>query len=287
MPVAAVHDFTNLLHWSYLGLQRVKHLKLSIGVIVSTYNSPGYLSSVLNGYLRQSRYPDELIVADDGSTPETGQVVSDFARTAPFPVRHVWHEDAGFRLAKIRNEAVKTASADYLVFTDGDCVPHLRFVEDHAAMSRQGYFVTGKRMLVSEGASGDFHCAGILPMLKMCLKGELSGGHHLLRLPWVFFSYDRRLRGVKGCNIGLFRSDCCKINGFNEGFIGWGREDSEFVTRLYNAGLRRREYPFAGIVFHLWHRENMRSSLAANDQLLEEAISSGSACCENGIVKRG
>lgn len=256
----------------------------SIAVIVSTYNSPEYLRRVLEGFHAQTRYPDELIVADDGSTCETSRVVADFAQTAPFAVRHVWHEDLGFRLAEIRNRAVVAASADYLVFTDGDCIPHPCFIEDHLRALKIGCFVTGKRMLVGQKLSEHFCWRGTVSALAHCLKGELSGGHHLVRLPWLVLSR-QGVKGLRGCNIAVFRADLYAVNGFNERITGWGREDSELVARLYAYGLTRREAPFAALVFHLWHPENSRSSLAENDRLLEEALVSGQYRCPHGIVK--
>ncbi|MBJ6725945.1 glycosyltransferase family 2 protein [Geomesophilobacter sediminis] len=257
---------------------------LSVGVIVSTYNSPAYLARVLEGYRLQSRYPDELIVADDGSGPETAQVVEEFAARAPFPVRHVWHEDNGFRLAEIRNRAIARAESDYLIFTDGDCVPHPCFVADHARAFRPGSFVTGKRMLVGKDLSPTFLWKGFAGALASCLTGGLSGGHHLVRLPW-YNPGKKGIRGLRGCNIAVARADLLEINGFNEQIVGWGREDSELVGRLFALGRSRRETPFSAIVFHLWHPENSRASLEENDRLLKESLESGSYRCPCGIVK--
>ncbi len=91
----------------------------TVAVIVSTYNAHEYLAKVLDGYLAQTRPPDELVIGDDGSDHRTAEVVSAFASKAKFPVRHIWHEDLGFRAGKIRNEAVKASSAKYFIFTDG------------------------------------------------------------------------------------------------------------------------------------------------------------------------
>jgi glycosyltransferase involved in cell wall biosynthesis len=260
--------------------------KSSIAVIVSTYNAPDYLRRVLDGYCAQSRLPDELIVADDGSTEETARVLQEFVKQAPFAVRHVWHEDLGFRLAQIRNRAIAAAAADYLLFSDGDCIPHPDFVKDHGRIMRTGSFVTGKRMLVGQGISGSFSWQGGAQALLMGLQGELSGSHHLLRLPWLVLSR-RGSKGLRGCNMAAFRSDLLAVNGFNERITGWGREDSELVARLFAYGLTRREAPFAALVLHLWHPENSRSSLAANNRLLEDALLSGQYRCQHGIVKEG
>jgi hypothetical protein len=256
----------------------------TLAAIVSTYNAPEYLRRVLEGYRAQSRYPDELIVADDGSTEETARVVQGFAKEAPFVVRHVWHEDLGFRLAEIRNRAIAAATADYLLFSDGDCIPHPRFVEDHAWIMRKGSFVTGKRMLVGQGPSGSFSWQGGAAALSHCLKGGLSGCHHLIRLPWLVLSRQGN-QGLRGCNMAVFRSDLLAVNGFNERITGWGREDSELVARLFAFGLTRREAPFAAVVMHLWHPENKRENVAHNDQLLRQVEESGSYYCTDGLVK--
>lgn len=256
----------------------------SIAVIISTYNSPAYLRRVLQGYAGQARYPDELIVADDGSTSETASVVEDFLKTSPFPIKHIWHEDTGFRLAEIRNKAISAAASDYIIFSDGDCIPHPDFVKDHACSIQKGYFVTGKRMLVSKEFSPIFTWKGFTSALFNCMAGKLSGCHHLIRLPWVKMQR-KGIFGLRGCNMAMFRSDLIAVNGFNEKITGWGREDSEIVARLYLYGLKRLELPFSAIVFHLWHPENSRLSLEKNDMHLQDTLLSDSYRCSQGIDK--
>lgn len=258
---------------------------LRLGIIISTYNAPEYLRRVLQGYADQRSLPDELLVADDGSTSATADVVRSFAEKVTFPVRHIWHEDDGFRLAKIRNEAIKGASADYLVFSDGDCLPHCDFVADHRLAAEQGCFVTGKRMLLSKQQSTDFtRCNSLLEGISFWRSGGLSGIHHLLHLPGLTFR-NQRLKGLKGCNMGFFRQDLLAVNGFNQEFTGWGREDSEIAVRLFRYGLKRKDIPFGAALFHLWHPENSRQSLTDNDCLLEKALDAESFRCSNGIIK--
>ena len=258
--------------------------KLSIGIIVTTYNSPDYLRQVLRGYLRQTMFPEVVVVADDGSTGETAAVVEEIAAVAPFAVRHVWQEDQGFRAARIRNLAAKSCWADYLIFTDGDCVPHPRFVADHARLARDTWFVQGKRMLLDKEVSSDFSYPGWRRLLGLCLRGKASGWHHLLRVPGLALA-KRGLRGVKTCNLALFRRHFFAVNGCNEEFVGWGREDAELVARLYKYGLRRRDPLFSALVYHLWHRENSREGLARNDELLESVSRGSGFRCANGITR--
>ncbi|MCE5333851.1 MAG: glycosyltransferase family 2 protein [Desulfobacteraceae bacterium] len=259
-------------------------MSLTLSIIVTTYNRPDYLERVLAGYLGQSVFPDELLVADDGSGRETAERVERFRRVAPFPVSHVWQEDLGFRAAGIRNEAVKASTGDYIVFSDGDCIPHVRFVEDHVRLACAGWFVQGKRMLLGRGASPRIVPSGALRPAALWLKGELSGFHHLLRIPGLAIE-QKSLRGIKTCNFGVFRKDLLAVNGFDEDFVGWGREDAEFAARLLASGVKRKDPPFSALVYHLWHEENSRERLAENDRLLQSSAASGKTMCRNGIRK--
>lgn len=253
-------------------------------VIITTYNSPQYLRRVLDAYLLQTRLPDEIVVADDGSTSETRQVIEEFRDRAPFHVGHVWHEDQGFRAAKIRNEAIKACSGDYLIFSDGDCLPHRAFVADHAALAKRGCFVQGKRMLVKKSVSATFTPSSLVKLAVHCLQREVCGCHHLLRIPGLVIT-KHGLRGIKTCNLAVHREAVLAVNGFNEAFVGWGREDAEFAARLYAYGLKRRDPLLSALVFHLWHPENSRNQLADNDARLKDALAYKRFDCSEGIRK--
>ncbi len=129
---------------------------MKISVIITTYNSPAYLKKVLDGFLCQKIAPDELIIADDGSGEDTAQLIESFSQILPFPLLHVWHEDQGFRLAKIRNEAIKQATGNYVIFLDGDCIPGRHFISEHILLSEKGFFCQGKRLLLTKEASTGF-----------------------------------------------------------------------------------------------------------------------------------
>lgn len=263
---------------------RYETVPVKTSVIVTTYNSPAYLATVLNGYVQQTRMPDELVVADDGSTRETADVIDRFRSSAPFPVIHVWHEDRGFRAAAIRNKAVSASFGDYIVFTDGDCIPSPTFIADHLHLSRKKSFIQGKRMLLSREASGAVARYRVVDLFFHALRGDLRGCHHLIRIPGVAVKKGG-LRGIKTCNLSLYREDIVAVNGFNEDFTGWGREDAEFAARLFAFGLKRIDPLFSAVVLHLWHRENSRDNLSLNDKLLQEGVVSGSHFCPNGLVK--
>jgi glycosyltransferase involved in cell wall biosynthesis len=259
---------------------------MKVSVIVTTYNRPDALTLVLRGLSRQRRTPDQVIVADDGSSDATRQCLKAIQAETGLAIRHEWQPDKGFRAARIRNRAIYQADGEYLVLMDGDCVPDVYFIHDHLRLARTGFFFQGKRVLVKTSRLSRFNPAEIgKKRLAWLFCPGFANRHHMLRLPWFPTTVSRSLSGIRSCNMGVFRSDVMAVNGFNEDFTGWGREDSELVVRLYNYGLKRRGHPFAAICFHLWHQEHLRDRLAENDRLLENAMESVEYVCDNGILK--
>ena len=261
---------------------------MKISLVVSTYNNPGYLKKVLKGITLQTQPPYEALIADDGSGPDTAEAVGHWLnKPLPFPVFHLWQEDNGFRAAKIRNEAIRRSSGDYIITLDGDCVPERHFIRDHASLAQKGFFFQGKRLLIGKRASGFFDpvLASNGYLLSLLLKGELKNSHHLLRLPFLPGFRDASLKGTRSCNMGFFREDLIAVNGFNEDFVGWGREDSELAARLYKYGLNRKSHPFRALCFHLWHEGNDRSGLEKNEKILNDVLASPEYRCKNGISK--
>ena len=260
---------------------------MKISVIVSTYNRPDALKKVLDGLLCQTRLPDEIIIADDGSTDETRIMLQIYLKHSQISIKHVWQKDEGFRLAEIRNKAILESGSEYLVFLDGDCIPSKYFVEDHLNLAQKGYFFQGKRVIVSQKVSPGFTSSdanSILCLLRHLVSG-ISNSHHIIRLPFFPSYTTAKLSGIRGCNMGFFKGDLLLINGFNQEFKGWGREDSEIVVRLYKLGIKRKEHPFRAICYHLWHKENQRHELEQNDQLLEQTMESESYYCNIGIKR--
>jgi len=262
---------------------------MKISIIITTYNRPELLEKVLEALRFQTKPADEVIVADDGSKANTRDLMNRFMNTFPGTLLHVWHEDRGFRAAEIRNKAIIKSSGDYIISLDGDCIPERHFVEDHILLAEQGFFFQGKRVLVSKRLSGSF-CQNTansrLMLLKAIFTGNISNIHHTIRLPFFPSHYSTKMSGIKSCNMGFFREDIFAVNGFNQDFIGWGREDSELVVRFYKFGLRRKEHPFLAVCFHLWHEENDRKELALNEELLRKAVQSNDYICSNGLVQK-
>ena len=257
---------------------------MKLTLIITTYNWPESLLLVIEGIKRQTILPDEVIIADDGSTKETKDLINNFKKDTDLNIIHSWQEDMGFRAARSRNNAIFKSSGDYIVLIDGDTILHTNFVKDHIANAESGFFVQGSRALLSEKQTKKALAEKIVnfSFFSSELKNRKNAIYSKL-LSSIFSSKKNHLHGIKSCNMAFYRKDCININGFNNDFEGWGREDSEFVVRLINSGVKRKSVRFNAIQFHLWHNENSRISLERNDAILDDAINNRIQWCENGI----
>ena len=262
--------------------------RLTTSVLITTYNRPDTLIKVLEALCLQTRPADEIIVADDGSGPETLVMIRRFEKDFRRAIDHVRQEDRGFRAARIRNKAVNRSKGEYIILLDGDCIPSKHFVQDHLALAERKTFLQGKRILVGKEISDGFTVADTRKTLKLirhALSGRLSNSHHLIRLPGFPALRNRNQSGIRSCNMSFFREDLFAVNGFNEDFTGWGREDSELAVRFYRYGLKRKSHPFMAICFHLWHEQNSIENLKVNDAILENSARSKEYYCKNGLEK--
>jgi glycosyltransferase involved in cell wall biosynthesis len=226
--------------------------------------------------------PNQIIIADDGSEADTFAVAKNWDNQ--LNINHIWHENIGFRKCKILNKSIHEISSPYVIFLDGDCLPHKHFVRDHSMMAEQGYFVQGRRCFVQENKVSEL-VKNQTSILKLAVTGSVSGLFKSVRLPWPYIKRNKTMYGLLGCNLGVWRDDLIKINGFDEDYEGWGREDSDLCARLYNAGISRKMVYGRALVYHLNHPENDRGNLKKNDKLLKEAIRSGKTRCTKGIFR--
>jgi len=258
---------------------------MKLTLIITTYNWPESLLLVIESIKRQTILPDEVIIADDGSTKETKDLINNFKKDTDLNIVHSWQEDMGFRAARSRNNAIFKSSGDYIVLIDGDTILHNNFVKDHIANAESGFFVQGSRALISEKHTKKALAEKTVnfPFFSSGLKNRKNSIHSKF-LSSIFSSKKNYLLGIKSCNMAFYKKDCLNINGFNHEFEGWGREDSEFVVRLINSGIKRKNIRFNAIQFHLWHNENPRILLEKNNAMLEDAINNRVQWCENGII---
>lgn len=202
-----------------------------VSVVITTYNRSDALLAVLQGLARQTDRAFEVIVADDGSRVEHRRTILDAPVARELGLTHVWHPDVGFTASRVRNRGVAAARHAYLIFMDGDCVPEVDFIARHKQLAATGHFVNGSRVLLSPELtrsviSGAEQICGrsAFYWLRQRLRGRASKLTHLLRLPdWRGRVHaDFCWKGIRSCNMGVWRSDYECIDGFDESFVGWG-----------------------------------------------------------------
>jgi len=257
---------------------------MKISLVVTTYNRPDALNLVLKSIAQQSIKPFEVIIADDGSTEETNNAIENFRRSYDINLVHSWQKDKGFRASRSRNKAIAKSVGDYIVLVDGDMILDQYFVEDHMKYSEEGFFIQGSRVFLSKELTSKVLSHNRINF-NFYQKG-LSNRKNAIRsrlLSNIFSNIGNDISGVKTCNMSFFKHDFYSVNGFNNSFQGWGREDSEFVVRLKNNGINRKNIRFSAIQYHLWHSMENRKSLVENDKLLERAIKEKLKWCESGV----
>lgn len=224
----------------------------SVSIFVTTYNWPEALSVCLQSMMEQTVLPDEIIVADDGSTDDTKQVVEKFQREFKVPIKHIWIEDKGYRINVIRNLSIKAAEYPFIIQIDGDVILDKNFIKDHLKLAKKNRFNIGRRVRIDKKLtnqickSGDFKKLSSFRNYFICLL------HH-----YLFYS-SKTVRGLRGCNVAYWKSDALAVNGYNEDMIGKGPEDKEFGARVLNTGVKGFNLRNYAICYHLDHDDGER-----------------------------
>jgi glycosyltransferase involved in cell wall biosynthesis len=256
--------------------------RIKLDLVVSTYNNPKALSEIISLIETGTLKPDILHIADDGSAEDNVNLNKDSILAYTGKSIYHWHEDKGFRKSKILNQAIRSSKAEYIVFLDGDCLPHHKFIQDHQLLAREGCFIQGRRCFVSETDVASL-LDGETSLSKLQLSFKIKGMFKSFRTPFPITAKNQKMKGIIGCNWGIWRKDLIRVNGFDEAYEGWGREDSDLAARLYNRGISRIIVRGRCLVYHLNHKENKRDRLFLNDQLLGKTTLNKRDFCSKGL----
>lgn len=262
----------------------------TVSLIISTYNWPKALKLVIESAINQSYLPNEIIIADDGSSAETQNLIKRFQETSKTKIEHVWHEDNGFRLSEIRNKAIAKSKYEYIIQIDGDTILNKNFIKDHINLSEKYKFITASRVLLSQELSKNILENGLKKITP--LSAGITNRLNTIHLPIINKYINKKntpinklIYKVRGCNMAFWKKDLLDVNGYNEDIKGWGKEDSEITLRLLKKGLALKKIKFSAIQYHLFHKEAKRDKVAENQLLLEKSISSINSKTKNGILK--
>ena len=253
-----------------------------ISILLATYNWPQALKLCLESLATQTDQNFEIIIADDGSTESTKQLIESIQGSHPASITHLWQEDHGFQKTKILNKAIAAAHGDYLLFLDGDCIVQPDFVARHRALAQKGYLVTGSRVLLNNSLTTELLAWSQWSFERFCsnliskrIRGEINKYWPLkIKLgngSWR--DYKKFVwRRIKGCNMACWKADAEAINGFDETMTGWGHEDADFIFRLQHHRIRRKSGSWSTEVLHLFHKIHDQSNAAENARRVREKI---------------
>ena len=257
---------------------------MKCSLIICTYNWPEALALVLSSIAIQSVPPDEIVIADDGSGSSTADTIKKYDEILSIPIVHSWQEDINCRIPHSRNKAIAKAKFEYIIMIDGDTVLHSDFVKDHKISAKKGIYIQGSRVLLQSAITNTIFSKGFFKSPSFFSK-EAKNKLNMLRIPLISrlirLQKSKNINRIRGCNYSIYKDDIIKVNGFNEKITTWGREDSEFVQRLFNIGMNKQVLKFSGIQYHLYHKE--RSHNHINDDILNNTINNNIKSCENGI----
>jgi len=257
---------------------------ISASLIISVYNKPDYLKLVLAGLERQTFRNFEIIIADDGSNSAFTSEVEMLSRKSEYPLIHLWQEDNGFRKNKILNRAILASRSDYIIFIDGDCIPHKDFVREHFENRKDKVCLTGRRVNLSEKITGMLTTEniknGFLENEKYKLFADgLFGNSTDIEKGFYFKNnflrtyFNKKKRGLLGCNFSIYKKELLSVNGFDERYVYPSiGEDSDIQYRLELNGIKVSSLNNIAIQYHLYHKIQPRNE--ANLKLFEQVKAS-------------
>jgi glycosyltransferase involved in cell wall biosynthesis len=266
---------------------------IKASVIISFYNRVDYLKLVLAGFARQAFRSFEIIIADDGSSREVTNQVEILSGEIPFKLTHLWQEDRGFRKNKILNKSISASCSEYIVFIDGDCIPHSQFLKEHFENRKRGICFTGRRVNLSKKMTGLLTPLnvreGFLEDNKFRLISDGIFGKSFDIEKGFYFKneflrqyFNKKKRGLLGCNFSIHKEDLLKINGFDERYeapsIG---EDTDIQFRLEQTGTKINSLNNIAVQYHLYHKLQERPQ--KNIDLFNQMKNSGEYFTPFGI----
>jgi len=272
-------------------------MKKDISVIISTYNSPEWLKKVLYGYNTQTYRNFEVIIADDGSDERTKNCIEEIQKEVFYPIIHVWHEDTGFQKTIILNKAILATTTDYILMTDGDCIPREDFIEQHIKQREEGYFLSGGYYKLPMNLSENITKEDIYSGKCFDIKWLKNNGINFSFKNSKFISNGLRsslLNSItpttaswNGHNASGWKKDFLAVNGFDER-MQYGGEDREFGERLINLGIQTKQIRYSTVCVHLDHARGYvkPEMLEKNLQIRKETKDLKSAWTDFGIVKK-
>lgn len=270
---------------------------MKCSLVIMVYNDIKTLTLTFESLKIQTEKDFEVIIADDGSNSDFVSKLQKLISEANFKVKHIWHEDNGWQKEIVMNKAIVASESDYIIFIDGDCIPHKRFIEEHLKLAKEGQVVAGRRVMLTKEvtesltpkliASGRMHNYVWPRILWAGLTGKINQAEAVIRLPLFLRKViiPKKRTGLLGCNFSLYKKDILAVNGFDERFLYPAvGEDTDLEYRLNRIGIYCTVERHLATVYHIWHKLD-HTGEEKNLPLFEENNSNNVSWTPYGIIK--
>lgn len=268
----------------------------TISVIVSTYNSEEWLQKVLWGYENQTFRDFEVVIADDGSKQPTFDLIESIQKEVNFPIKHIWQEDNGFQKSSILNKAIVACDANYILMSDGDCIPRKDFLEVHINKRERGFFLSGGYFMLPMDISKvitkqDIFSQKCFDISWLKSKGlKASFKNNKLKTKGFFERVLNFFTPTKatwnGHNASGWKEDILAVNGFDER-MQYGGQDRELGERLLNIGIKSKQIRYSAVCIHLDHKRGYKTpeTIAKNKAIRKNTVENKITKTAFGILK--
>ncbi len=209
----------------------------TVSIIIPSYKYAHYLTETVESVLKQTHPVDEIIIVDDGSPDNTGEVAQEIIKKYPDKnISYILKENGG--LSSARNAGIRVATGEYIMCLDSDdkLVPgaieeHLKLMENDMTIAQCGLMEFGERYI-------------------MYAPTHETGLERVLKANTIF------------CNAMFSKRMWSEVGGYDESeTIRLGYEDWEFWIRLLKAGCQVKTSEFIALRYRV-HGNNMTKETA-------------------------
>lgn len=270
--------------------------KFSVSISIAFYNSPRLWDLMLAALERQTHSDFEVLLCDDGSKPEVVEHLKKTFEKTKIPIKHLWHEDAGFRKNRIMNWGIFESSSDYIIYVDQDCLPHQEFIKEHLSHREDKTVLCGRRMdltpwvsnmLTAEKVKAGFveHNLWWIAPLGAYMKDNNGLKGIYLKSQWLRQFFNKKYRGIVGCNFSVSKQDLLDINGFDFRYEGAGTgEDTDIEFRLGLNKVKMKPFLHSAVQYHVWHKLLSRQN--PNEQIFRDVVRNGKSVTDFGLKEQ-
>jgi len=264
---------------------------MTTALVISTYNSPEALNIIIDAISKQFKIPNEIIIAEDGNDSKTLKIVNFWKNKISSKFIHIQQKDSGFRKALILNKAIKSSHSDYIIQIDGDCIPDEYFIYDHLANAKKGCYLYGTRVHIKKNYISEVLWCLEHKNQKLIFSffsPKIKKRFRKVRLPFLSIFYKKKHKishKFRGCNTSFWRQDFIAVNGYDNDFIGWGREDSDLMIRMHNNGVMCKRLKFVGVVYHLDHDQKDETGFLKNNLIQTDSVLNKRIKALNGLFE--